>query len=30
MLKLNTQKTIKNVENSFLKKIFQFLELVIM
>jgi large subunit ribosomal protein L19 len=24
MLKLNTQKTIKNVENNFLKKIFQF------
>jgi hypothetical protein len=30
MVKLNSQKTIQNVENSFLKKIFQFLKLVIM
>jgi hypothetical protein len=30
MLKLNTQKTIKDIENNFLKKIFQLLELVIM
>jgi hypothetical protein len=30
MLKLNTQKTIKDVENHFLKKIFQLLKLVIM
>jgi hypothetical protein len=30
MLKLNTQKTIKDIENQFYKKIFQLLELVIM
>jgi hypothetical protein len=30
MLKLNTQKTIKDIESNFLKKTFQYLELVIM
>jgi hypothetical protein len=30
MLKLNTQKTINNLEKNFIKKIFQYLKLVIM
>jgi hypothetical protein len=30
MLKLNTQKTINDLENNFIKKIFQVFELVIM